>query len=70
MCGTNSDKVKERLLREHNITLAKAISISRAEEESKKQMKYMSDDIADPVVHAMKYIKQKAAVRTPTTGAE
>ena len=70
VCGTNSDKVKERLLREHDLTLAKAVSISRAEEESKKQMKYMSDDIAEPVVHAMKHSKQKAAVRAPTTGAE
>ena len=54
VCGTNLDKVKERLLCEHDLTLTKAISISCADEESNKQMKYMSDDIADPVVHAMK----------------
>ena len=67
VCGTNSSKVKERLLREHDLTLAKAISISRTEEESKKQMSYMSEDVAEPVVHALKHDQQERAP-TATTG--
>lgn len=44
VCGTNSEKVKERLLRETDLTLVKALTICRAEEESKKQMKNLCDD--------------------------
>ena len=39
----------------------------RAEEESKKQISYMSEDVAEPVVHAMKHDKQG---REPTTRIE
>ena len=64
--GTNSSKGKKRLLREHGLTLAKAISISRAEEESKKQMSFMSEDVTEPVAQAMKHDMQE---RAPTTTA-
>ena len=43
------------------------VSISCAEEESKKQISYMSEDVAEPVVHAMKHNKQE---REPTTRIE
>lgn len=39
VCGTNYPRVKERLLREDNLTLAKAISLCRADEESDKNTK-------------------------------
>ena len=54
VCGTNSDRVKEHLLREHDLTLDKAINICRSTEESKKQLKTMSEEKADPMVHAVK----------------
>ena len=54
VCGTNSDRVKEHLLREHDLTLDKAINICRSTEESKKQLKSMSEEKADPMVHAVK----------------
>lgn len=63
MCGIASDKVKERLLREQELTLGKAIHICKAEEESKKQMQYLhaSEDSPNPVttVHAMRHSKSK-----------
>lgn len=43
---------KGRLLREDKLTLEKAISICRANEESKKQMKCMSEESS---VHSVKY---------------
>ena len=64
MSGTNSGKVKERLRREQDLMLAKAVSISRAEEESKKKLSHMSEDAAELVVHAMKHDTQ---ARAPTT---
>eukprot|EP00731_Ephydatia_muelleri_P001018 Em0001g1018a len=54
VCGTNSDRVKERLLREHDLTLDKAINICRSTEESKKQLESMSEEKADPKVHTVK----------------
>ena len=46
--------MKEHLLREHDLTLDKAINICRSTEESKKQLKTMSEEKADPMVHAVK----------------
>eukprot|EP00731_Ephydatia_muelleri_P020491 Em0013g218a len=48
VCGTNSDRVKEHLLREHDLTVDKAINICRSTEESKKQLKSMSEEKARP----------------------
>jgi len=58
VCGTNSTRIKERLLREDELTLDKAITICRADEESKEQIKKLSEDI--PSVHGVrKFQKQK-----------
>ena len=54
VCGTNSERIKERLLREQDLTLDKALHTCRADEESKKQLKSMDDDMADTVVHSLK----------------
>ena len=44
VCGIISEHVKERLLRETNLTLEKAIGISQVDEESKKQAKILNDE--------------------------
>ncbi|CAC5393322.1 unnamed protein product [Mytilus coruscus] len=44
VCGTNSSRVKERLLREDGLTLDKAVGICRADEESRKQMKTLNEE--------------------------
>lgn len=51
VCGTNSSRVKERLLREDGLTLDKAVGICRADEESRKQMKTLNDE---EQVHALR----------------
>ena len=51
VCCTNSPRVKERLLREDNLTLAKAISLCRADEKSRKQIKTLNDE---EKVHVLK----------------
>ena len=43
VCGTNSEEVRQRLLRVDNLSLDKAISICRAEEESKKSVQYLTE---------------------------
>ena len=44
VCGISTEYVKERLLRETNLTLEKAIGISQVDKESKKQAKILKDD--------------------------
>ena len=44
VCGISSERVKERLLRETNLTLEKAVSISQVDEESRKQVKTLKDE--------------------------
>ena len=44
VCRISSEHVKERLLRETNLTLEKAIGISQVDEESKKQVKILKDE--------------------------
>ncbi|XP_069128365.1 uncharacterized protein [Argopecten irradians] len=39
VCGVNNEKIKERLLRDQDLTLAKAISTCRASEETSHMMK-------------------------------
>ncbi|CAC5409350.1 unnamed protein product [Mytilus coruscus] len=51
VCGTNSTRVKERLLREDGLTLDKAVGICRADEESRKQMKTLNEE---EQVHALR----------------
>ena len=53
VCGTNSENVKKRLLREDKLTLDKAISICRAEEESNKQVQKLNEDQGNSV-HTVK----------------
>lgn len=56
VCGTNSEQVKLRLLREDKLTLKSALSICRAEEESKKQMKNLNEESASDV-HSLRQKK-------------
>ncbi|CAC5382216.1 unnamed protein product [Mytilus coruscus] len=51
VCETNSERVKERLVRDDELTLAKAILACRADEESKRQIKTFKED---ETVHALK----------------
>ncbi|MCG7876437.1 MAG: RNase H-like domain-containing protein [Candidatus Thiodiazotropha endolucinida] len=62
VCGTNSEKVKERLLREDKLTLEKAISICRADEESKRQIQKMNEDQENAVHYVKSKRKSKGAV--------
>ena len=39
VCGVTSQQLKERMLREVDLTLEKAIALARADEETKKQVK-------------------------------
>ena len=43
-CGVASEKVKERLLRERDLTLDKAMDLCRAEEQAKKLLKCISEE--------------------------
>ena len=49
VCGTNSEEVRQRLLRVEDLSLDKAISICRADEESKKSAKYLNDNCSTEV---------------------
>ena len=42
VCGVTSQQLKERMLREVDLTLEKALALARADEETKKQMKQMN----------------------------
>lgn len=44
VCGVHSDKVKERLLRDNELTLIKALCICRANEESQSRMKDLQQE--------------------------
>ena len=60
--GTNSERVKERLLREEELTLNKALKICRADEQSNKQLKVMN---AEGEVHAINQLpKEKEQFKT------
>ena len=64
--GTISERVKERLLRKDKLTLDKAISVCRADEESKRQIQKMNEGEHGNVVHA---VKKKTKSRGFTGGA-
>ena len=51
VCGTISERVKDRLLREDKLTLDKAISVCRADEESMRQIQKMNEGEHGNVVH-------------------
>lgn len=44
VCGVHSDKVKERLLRDNELTLIKALCICRANEVSQSRMKDLQQE--------------------------
>lgn len=46
MCGVNSEKVKERLLRDNKLTLESALSVCRASEESVTHLKDLHSEEA------------------------
>ncbi|XP_062596544.1 uncharacterized protein LOC134257995 [Saccostrea cucullata] len=58
VCGAFSSRVKERLLREDNLSLEKAVSLCRADEECRKQIKTINEE---EKVHALKktFVKQR-----------
>ena len=58
--------MKERLLREDKLTLNKAISVCRADEESKRQIQKMNEAEHGNVVHV---VKKKTKSRGFTGGA-
>ena len=51
VCRTISEQVKERLLREDKLTLDKAISVCRADEESMRQIQKMNEGEHGHAVH-------------------
>lgn len=51
VCGTNSERVKERLLRDDELTLAKAITVCRADEESRRNLKAFKEEES---IHALR----------------
>ncbi|CAC5418952.1 unnamed protein product [Mytilus coruscus] len=60
VCGMNSSRVKERLIRMDGLTLDKAVGICRANEESRKQMKTLNEE---EQVHAL---RRKTQNQEPT----
>ena len=66
VCGTISERVKESLLREDKLTLGKAISVYRADEESKRQIQKLNEGEHGNKVHA---VKKKTKSRGFTGGA-
>lgn len=61
VCGVHSEKVKERLLRDNELTLIKALSICRANEESQSRMKDLQQE---EQVSAVKCDKNKQSVKS------
>ena len=61
VCGTVSDDVRQRLLRVEDLTLDKALSICRADAESKQSSKYLNESSADKV-HMLR--KSRSALKT------
>ena len=53
VCGIKSETVKQRLLCAEDLTLDKAISIGRAEEQSKKDAQLLSEEPTSEAVHGL-----------------
>ena len=64
VCGTLSDNVRQRLLRVEDLSLDKAISICRADAESKQSSQYLTEN--SDRVHMLR--KSHSAQRTPKKG--
>lgn len=56
VCGIREDQLKDRLLKETDLTLEKAIDICRASEITSSQMKALNDEVN---VHKVESIKPK-----------
>ena len=54
VCGILSERVQQRLLREQDLTLDKAMSICQAEEESQKQMKLLGEEGPETGIHTVR----------------
>ena len=53
VCGVNSDDVKQQLLRVQDFTLDKALTICRADKQSKKHIQYLSEELDIEHVHGV-----------------
>ena len=53
VCGIVSERVQQRLLREQDLTLDKAMSICQTEEESHKQMKLLGEEGPETGIHTV-----------------
>ena len=65
VCGTKSEEVRQRLLRVEELSLDKAISVCRAEEESKKSAQYLAEGQSVQVYELKRHTKKP---RTSATG--
>lgn len=75
VCGVNSDKVRTLLLRQTNLTLEKAVSISSIAEQSNERIKELAQSHSSTEVHAVqrKYSKGKFTpkhTQQPNNGAD
>ena len=68
VCGTNSEEVRQRLLRVEALSLDKAISICRAEKESKKSAQYLTEGYSAEVCDLKK--KARKPCTSPTNKQE
>ena len=55
VCGIKSETVKQRLLRAEDLTLDKAISVCRAEEQSKKDAQLLSEEPTSEAAHGLRF---------------
>ena len=58
VCGTNNSALRERLLREENLTLDKCLKVCRATELSKENCKTLQGQVVEEV-HALKHTTRK-----------
>lgn len=73
ICGLASQHLKERMLRETDLTLEKAIALARADEETKKQLKQMTNTASPESVdnlHRKYETKKKFDKNTNVTGKD
>ena len=54
VCGIVSERVQQRLLREQDLALEKAMSICQADEESQKQMKLLGEEEPETGIHTVR----------------
>ena len=64
VCGIKSETVKQCLLRTEDLTLDKAISIGRTEEQSQKDAQHLSEEPTSEAVHWLRFRTPEAETRT------